>query len=167
MFVWSFFWFLLLISSLNMATRGKATKFTVEKAMLMLDSSFSGSELEGFESDDSLDGYWQNEENEQEAGCTDGGASHDSGVAEGETSTEPELTLADGGASHDSGVAEGETSTEPELTLADGGASHDSGGAEGETSAEPELTLADLLEETVKGNKLEGRFSISMSPVCL
>ena len=37
----------------------------------------------------------------------------------------------------------------------------------GETSAEPELTLADLLEETVKGNKLEGRFSISMSPVCL
>ena len=47
-----------------MATRGKATKFTVEKAMLMLDSSFSGSELEGFKSDDSLDGYWQNEENE-------------------------------------------------------------------------------------------------------
>ena len=85
MFVWSFFWFLLIISSLNMATRGKATKFTVEKPVLMLDSSFSGSELKGFESDDSLEGYWQNE-NEQEAGCTDGGASHDSRVAEGETS---------------------------------------------------------------------------------
>ena len=86
MFVWSFFWFLLLISLLNMATRGKGTKFSVEKAMLMLDSSFSGSELEGLESDDSLDGYWQNEENEQEAGCTDGRASHDSG---GAASTEP------------------------------------------------------------------------------
>ena len=98
-----------------MATRGKATKFTVEKAMLMLDSSFSGSELEGFESDDSLDGYWQNEENEQEAGCTDGGASHDSGGAEGETSTEPELTLADGGArSQSEGESDPESNAESE-----------------------------------------------------
>ena len=123
-----------------MATRGKATKFTVEKAMLMLDSSFSGSELEGFESDDSL------EENEQEAGCIDDGASHG---AEGETSTEPELTLADGGASHDSGGAEGETSTEPELTFADGGARSQS---EGES--DPESNTESEHETPSLGNKV-------------
>ena len=38
-----------------MAARGNAT-ITVEKALLMLDSSLSGSELEELDSDGSLDG---------------------------------------------------------------------------------------------------------------
>ena len=55
LFVWSVVWFPLVVSSLIMAARGNAT-ITVEKALLMLDSSLSRSELEELDSDGSLDG---------------------------------------------------------------------------------------------------------------
>ena len=134
MLVWSFLWFSFIVSYLTMAARGKATKITAQKPILMLDSSAIGSDLEGYKSDGSLDGDWQGEEEEKKAGCA--GRNKDGLVTSVDDDQTPnELTCVDNGASIsredflDSGTSDADRESSSQasdpsnLTVAAGGAS--------------------------------------------
>ena len=138
-----------------MVGRSRATKITAEKAIFMLNTSASGSNFQGYESDGILDGSRQCED-KKEASCADNGSTS---VGADQTPVDSQLICIDDGASTsrqdsldspgqadaDPGVSFSQAGDPSNLTFAVGGANTSSQGYINSGGADRETALGQLL----------------------